>query len=84
MGFLQEIYKSGKLYVVETVSIRNNSTPEIPDSWTVRMIVSRYWYSEDFMANKSKEDLVKKAANEIPILLLQRIKAKVNRLYDRE
>ena len=77
LGFMYDIYKSGKLYVIETSSIRNNSTTENPDLWTARLVVSRYWYAEDFMANKSKVDLIQKASNEIPILLLQRIKAKI-------
>lgn len=77
MNFLSNVYKSGKLYVIETASIRNNSNETSSDFWTGRFVISRYWYAEDFMKNKSKEELIKKAANEILTILIEKIQRKI-------
>ncbi len=76
-GLLQNIYKSGKLTIIESLTMRNNSNAENTDNWNARIIISKYWYSEDYMKNIELEYLLQNASQKLNLLLLEKVKAKI-------
>lgn len=79
LAFINNLYKSGKLYVIESLDLRSDTDTALPNvkNWNTRIVLAKYWFAEDFMQSQTKAELIQSASNSLDTAALSHLQSKI-------